>query len=89
MYIHKNTSQLWFRRKRYGWGWTPSTWQGWLSVAVFIFLVTVLSLRVDEYSTDSFVMMQFILPVVVLVIAFMVLAYIKGESPKWQWGGEK
>jgi hypothetical protein len=22
--------KLWFRAKRYGWGWTPTSWQGWL-----------------------------------------------------------
>ena len=25
----------WFRRKRWGYGWTPCTWQGWVVMAVF------------------------------------------------------
>jgi hypothetical protein len=24
------TSNPWFRRKSFGWGWSPASWQGWL-----------------------------------------------------------
>lgn len=27
---------MWFRAKRYGWGWRPVTWQGWAVVAVWV-----------------------------------------------------
>jgi len=32
----------WFGRKKFGWGWGPATWQGWLTVAVYglvVFLI--------------------------------------------------
>ncbi|MCX6717702.1 MAG: hypothetical protein NTU76_03445 [Candidatus Taylorbacteria bacterium] len=25
-------SKLWFKRKTYGWGWVPSSWEGWFVV---------------------------------------------------------
>jgi len=48
-------SKAWFRRKRIGFGYTPQTWQGWVSVAVFLAIlaatVTVAeSLGADETS---------------------------------------
>ena len=27
----------WFRRKTFGWGWTPAGWEGWLATLLFIF----------------------------------------------------
>jgi len=27
--------KLWFKAKRYGWGWTPACWQGWLVLGVY------------------------------------------------------
>ena len=31
------TSRPWFvARRRFGWGWQPSTWQGWLVTAVYL-----------------------------------------------------
>lgn len=26
----------WFRRKRFGYGWTPSSWEGWLATLLFV-----------------------------------------------------
>jgi hypothetical protein len=80
--------KLWFKRKRYGWGWTPCTWQGWFCVAVFIILVLCLSTRIDDSFSNSEVFMQLIMPVAILVLAFLRLAYAKGEKPRWQWGGK-
>ena len=35
----------WFRRKRFGIGWTPATWQGWLiTVVVAVGAIAVLQL---------------------------------------------
>ena len=25
----------WFRRKRFGWGWTPISWEGWVATLLF------------------------------------------------------
>lgn len=33
------TKGPWFGPKRYGWGWTPVSWQGWLATAAFIAVV--------------------------------------------------
>ena len=30
------TQRPWFGPRRFGWGWTPYSWQGWLVTAVFL-----------------------------------------------------
>ena len=34
-------TRLWFRAKRYGWGWTPASVEGWLVMAAFMVAVVI------------------------------------------------
>ncbi len=78
--------KLWFKRKTYGWGWTPCTWEGWLSIFVYVVLITMFALNINENMPAREGIPTFILPVVVLTLALIYLAYKKGEKPRWQWG---
>ena len=33
------TSRLWFGPRRFGWGWTPVTWEGWALTIVAVIAV--------------------------------------------------
>lgn len=81
------STKLWFKRKKYGWGWTPSTWQGWLSIAVYIFLLCLYPLSVTDEK--SFSVGVFSIIAIVLTAGLFVLCYIKGEKPAWSWGDDK
>ena len=81
--------KLWFRRKTYGWGWVPITWQGWALVFGYVILVVGFALTIDESSPPREMVFTFLLPVVLLTIALLRIAYKKGETPRWQWGEEK
>jgi uncharacterized membrane protein YhaH (DUF805 family) len=73
--------KLWFKRKSYGWGWTPSSWEGWLSLFVWLLFFVYI---VKEISPENiFVPMACI---AILTSALITLCYAKGEKPKWQWG---
>jgi len=85
-YVKDNPEGYWFKRKLFGWGWTPVTWQGWLIILVYIGLVLAFAFTIDESSSDSEVVFTFILPVVLLTITLIRIGYKKGEKPKWQWG---
>jgi drug/metabolite transporter (DMT)-like permease len=85
-YAKDNPKNLWFKRKLYGWGWTPVTWQGWLATLVYVGLAVLFALTIDENSPPQEVVFTFVIPVVLLTIAFIRVAYKKGESPRWQWG---
>lgn len=80
-------NKLWFRRKTYGWGWTPITWEGWL--VTFIVLVIPLCIRLTakalevEKSTQYFYTWA---SVPILLMALILICFRYGEKPKWQWG---
>jgi hypothetical protein len=80
---------LWFKRKLYGWGWVPVTWQGWAVIALYILLILLITPNLKPDSTFSDVWKNFILPVAILTFFLIYICYKKGEKPKWQWGKDK
>lgn len=76
----KDPKQLWFRAKRYGWGWFPVTWQGWLTVLIAVVLIILVS------STRDPTTMEFYVAIAVIVILLLYVSYTKGERPRWRWG---
>ena len=85
-YYQHNPEGYWFKRKLYGWGWTPVTWQGWVVTVGYVGLVLLFTLTVDTSSTMQDTMFTFLLPVTFLTITFFRIARRKGEKPRWQWG---
>lgn len=85
-YAHDNPNHVWFKRKLYGWGWVPVTWQGWVLTLLYTALVIAFGYTIDDTSPTSEVIFTFALPVVMLTVAFIKLCYKKGEHPHWSWG---
>lgn len=85
-YAKDNPEGLWFKRKLYGWGWTPVTWQGWLVTIAYVALVILFGLTIDEHSPSQEIAFTFALPFLLLTAMFIRILYKKGEKPKWQWG---
>lgn len=75
---------LWFKRKTYGWGWTPATWQGWAIVGIYTGGILSLAVRLDE--TDPNGWMNFFMPLIGMTLVLLVITYLTGEKPRWQWG---
>ena len=88
-YAKDNPKKLWFKRKVFGWGWTPVTWQGWLISILYIGLIVLFALTIDQTSPPREVVFTFFLPVLILTVTFIRIAYKKGERPRWQWGRDK
>lgn len=80
---------LWFKRKLYGWGWTPVTWQGWLITGVYIALIIFFATGIADNATPKEVGLSFLLPLLILSVAFIRTAYRTGEKPRWQWGKDR
>lgn len=85
-YIRDNPNGYWFKRKLYGWGWTPVRWQGWVVIALYVLAIVLFSLTIDDNSPTREVAFTFILPVVFLTALLIRICYKKGEKPRWQWG---
>jgi hypothetical protein len=88
-YLRDNPNHYWFKRKLYGWGWTPATWQGWASVLSYLLVIVALTFTVHADTSDSKAVFNFLLPVLVLTGLLVAACYIKGERPAWQWGKRK
>jgi hypothetical protein len=78
--------KLWFKRRLYGWGWRPATWEGWVVVAIYLAAIIACSLTVVKHSTKHDVSFTFLLPILILTALMFVICYKRGEKPRWQWG---
>lgn len=77
--------QYWFPTRSYGWGWgLPNTWQGWVVYAVFVALVASAAIRFPPSSDHD----AFTVAFMVLIALLVVVCWIKGEPPRWRWGGK-
>lgn len=85
-YLRDNTERYWFKRKVWGWGWVPATWQGWVVLGLWLTAVMFFALTLDENSPPREVMFTFVLPILLLTTTLIGICYKKGEKPRWQWG---
>lgn len=84
---HENR-QLWFKRKRYGYGWVPASWRGWLAIIVYILIVLGGAITLKDVPDNTFTKeVGFYLTFVAIATAALVrLSYKYGPKPKWRWG---
>lgn len=85
-YIKDNPQGYWFKRRLYGWGWTPARWQGLLTLLVYLAAVLFFTLTIDPASSDREVMFTFLLPLILLTATLIRICFLKGEAPRWTWG---
>ena len=74
----------WFRPKRYGWGATPITWQGWaLTLATVLAIVAVnLGLRLTQPHSWT---LAVILSFDALALAFLFVICRRKTEGEWRW----
>lgn len=78
--------KLWFRAKRYGWGWTPSTWQGWTVLVLYLAVVLVAALIMATRPSLDLVYCAGMLLGVLATLGLAYIAYRTGDPPRWRWG---
>jgi len=79
--------RFWFKRKRYGWGWRPATWEGWLVDFSYVILLVCIFSYIDRYShSASDTLIGVIVPMLSLTIVFILITWLTGERLRWQWG---
>ena len=79
--------KLWFKAKTYGYGWYPSSWEGWSVTLVYVLILLGLFRVVDlrSHSGIDTVMSMFV-PFVFLTLLLIVICYKTGEKARWSWG---
>jgi len=82
----------WFKRKKYGYGWNPSSLKGWLVLALYstiqIFAAIIL---LSDKPTSFYEVSVIIYAGFFLVTTLVLLATIRRKGPRaiWQWGESK
>lgn len=85
-YFKDNPEGYWFKRKIYGYGWTPVTWQGWAVTIGYIVAMVLLALTIEDNAEPRDLAFTVFLPYLLLTVTLVRIVYTKGEKPKWQWG---
>jgi hypothetical protein len=76
----------WFRPKRYGYGATPNTWQGWLFTFGFVALIAVVSVLLEPGQIASSGVGRLIgLAAAALATALFVWITWKKTDGAWHW----
>lgn len=90
-YNPKRDDKLWFRAKYFGWGWFPITWQGWLTLLLYVAAIyESASVYTHHFQKDFrpewFETLVFAVAVLVYSAIFIKICYLRGEKPGWRWG---
>lgn len=81
--------RYWFKRKRYGWGWVPVTWQGWATVGGYIFILLFATLTLEHEGVNFPITAPVLAVVFVTATAgLIILSFRKGPWPRWRWGAK-
>lgn len=79
--------KFWFKAKRYGYGWYPSSWEGWLVLLLHISFNVWNFLRLDIKSNSaSDTLRPFIIGAFLSTALLIFICYKKGEKAYWRWG---
>ena len=81
MTMKEHPKEYWFKRKRYGWGWTPATLEGWLVIAAFVALIVFGSSLMSDSRTGAAILC-WLTGGGLLVWA----TRTHGPEGKWRWG---
>lgn len=83
--------RLWFAAKHYGWGWYPSTWEGWALLVVYLTAVFADFWRINLLTPfdQSAPPLNFLFDTFILTFLLIVICYLTGEEPHWRWGTAK
>lgn len=82
--------KLWFKAKNYGWGWRPVTWQGWLIVGAYSFIIAFFFAKIAKNSNSTGdILMKTTFPFIFITGLLFWICYKTGEKPSWRWGNKK
>lgn len=85
-------NKFWFKPKKYGYGFTPISWEGWLATLIFI-LVLLISAYINNFDSPTLSSkegLRFLLDVLILTTLFSILSKNKLDGELgWRWGNKK
>lgn len=82
-------TRLLFKRRRYGYGWTPVTPGGWIIVGVFLTAIVGWSLLVlprDKQSATMSELLVYIGGIACMIVLLYLVTRRYAPRGKWRWG---
>jgi hypothetical protein len=82
-------NEYWFRPKTYGYGATPTTWQGWAVTAVAVIVIAAAAMLIPNYGgrSASAWIAFFAVEVMVLAVLLIISRRKTDGEWRWRWGG--
>ncbi len=86
---------IWFKAKKYGAGWKPVTWQGWVATIAYVLLIYIDTLDTIKFDqivshSNSDTVIHFLIPFFLITFLFLGLTEATcSETFKWRWGSKK
>lgn len=79
--------RVWFKAKRFGWGWTPATPEGWIVVGMFLASLLGSTIALVRFRPEApAVVAEHVAVAAVLTAALIAICAKTGEKPGWRWG---
>ena len=80
-------AEYWFKPKRYGYGATPATWQGWAFTVGTVLAMVAVSLYLRLTAKSLWALVALLMFDAAAVAAFVVVSYRKTDGGwRWRWG---
>lgn len=84
--MSKTDNRYWFKRRRYGYGWTPVTWQGWLSLILCIGAVIGSAFLLAAFPITNESVWLYVNTIIIIIVLVTIIGLLKGPRPRWRWG---
>jgi len=83
-----DNKKYWMKRRRYGWGWTPTTWQGWLIIILQLGVIFVAALQLPAKPVQPSVgqLLPFFVITILVVVSLVLIGLQTAPKPHWRWG---
>lgn len=79
--------KYWFTAKKYGWGWKPTSMEGWIVTVLYTLSIFYFFFQFDARSHSVSDTLISFLPVAIILTGLLIaICYRYGEKPRWQWG---
>jgi O-antigen/teichoic acid export membrane protein len=79
----------WFRPKRYGYGATPISWEGWAVMAVGVVVIAASTLMLVRHTAlDQWFWVAIVVDVVTIVALLAVSRRKTDGEWRWRWGDQ-
>ena len=80
-------TKYWFRQKKFGYGATPNSWQGWLVIIASALAAIALIIAADFQRDNAARFLLIVIGLPVIVIPTVLIARAKTEGGwRWRWG---